>query len=73
MQFKAKLQANEELIGAKDEEIQNLRTRVESLTNEVAEKTNQVTEHADDLHTLQGELQSKIEEVTRALAQVDAF
>ena len=40
VQFKAKLQANDELIGAKDEEIQNLRARVESQTNEIAEKTN---------------------------------
>ena len=50
-----------------------MRGKVDSQTETIAEKTNQITEHEDDLNTIQGELQSKSDEVTRALKQVDAY
>lgn len=57
----------------KDDEIVALKSKVESMTTSLATRDNKITEHEDDLKTLKGELEAKSGEVTRALAQSDAF
>ena len=44
LSFKAKLQQNDELFKAKDDEIQNLRDKIEKLTVESAAQNVQITE-----------------------------
>lgn len=68
LRFKAELQKQVDVVAKKDEEITTLRGKVDQAQTELALKDSQIVEHEDDISTLNAELQSKTDEVSRALS-----
>ena len=67
LSFKSKLQQNDELFKAKDDEIQNLREKIEKLTVESAAQNVQITELYEEIKEMGTDNDGKSNEVTRAL------